>query len=267
MMDEGRSTEWQIDELARRAGLPVGTVRLYQREGLLPSGRRVGRSMTYGYSHLDRLVRIRQLKAANFTLTAIKRMLDEGQFELLDRVLGTDRRPRNRRQLVEETGVDPALVDELGSLGFLAAPADRGAAEYDGGDATVLRAVGQLIDMGTPPTLLSVVLPLYLKHVRALERDLIATLSGRADLGPDLPPEVVASYAQQSAKHTESFLYRWDVIVDYLHHRMIQRLVHRARSLSTGDDGNGADADRREDDGDAITTRSVAEATGAVRGG
>ncbi len=116
------TTRWGIDELARRAGLPVGTVRLYLRDGLVPTGRRVGRSMTYGVSHLNRLVRIRQLKAANFTLTAIKRMIDEGQFVMLDRVFGTDRRPRTGQDLAEEVGVGPELVAMLESIGFLAAP-------------------------------------------------------------------------------------------------------------------------------------------------
>jgi DNA-binding transcriptional MerR regulator len=225
----GSSPEWRIDELAVRAGLPVGTIRLYQRSGLLPLGRRVGRSMVYGISHLDRLVRIQELKSASFTLTAIKRMLDEGQFVMLDRLFGTDGRPRNAQQLVEESGLDPALVTELESLGFLASPTDRGASLYDGGEASVLQAIAELIAIGTPPSIFSVVLPIYVHHVRALEKDLVSALTGDADLSPELPAEAVASYADRAVQHTEEFLYRWDVIVDYLHHRMIQRLVHRAR--------------------------------------
>ena len=234
------TTRWGIDELARRAGLPVGTVRLYIRDGLVPSGRRVGRSMTYGVSHLNRLIRIRQLKAANFTLTAIKRMIDEGQFVMLDRVFGTDRRPRTGQELAEEVGVDPHLVDMLDLIGFLATPADHGAAEYDGGEATVVQAVAQLIDMGTPAEVLSVVLPLYVRHVEALERDLIGALSGLGDGVDELPADVVAAYAERTARNHEAFLYRWDVVVDYLHHRMIQRLVHRAASYSSGASGRAA---------------------------
>jgi hypothetical protein len=228
------TTQWGIDELARRAGLPVGTVRLYQRDGLVPPGCRVGRSMTYGVSHLNRLIRIRQLKAANFTLTAIKRMIDQGQFVMLDRVFGTDRRPRTVAELAEEVGVEPELVDMLDAIGFLAAPVDRGAAEYDGGEASVVQAVAQLIDMGTPPEVLAVVLPLYVRHMQALEVDLIGALSGQGDPGHELPPDVVASYAERTARNHESFLYRWDVVVDYLHHRMIQRLVHRSATHSAG---------------------------------
>ena len=234
MTGVGGASMWRIDELARRGGVPVGTVRLYQRDGLLPPGRRVGKSMTYGASHLDRLLRIQQLKAANFTLTAIKRMIDEGQFVKLDRLFGTDGRPRNRAQLVEETGVDPALVEQLESMGFLAAPADRGVAEYDGGEVSVLQAISQLIDIGTPPSILPLVLPIYVRHVRALESDLLVALSGQGDESANVPAEVMATYARRTAEHSGAFLSRWDVIVDYLHHRMIQRLVHRARSVATG---------------------------------
>jgi DNA-binding transcriptional MerR regulator len=231
--NEARASNWRIDELAHRAGITVGTVRLYQRDGLLPPGRRVGRSMTYGVRHLDRLERIRQLKSANFTLTAIKRMLDEGQFVMLDRVFGTDGRPRNRQQLAEETGVSLDLIATLESMDFLAVPAHRGAAEYDGGDATVLDAITQLVELGTPEAMLSVVLPIYVRHVQALEHDLMDALSGQSDFGPTLPKGAVATYSRRTAEHTEVFLYRWDVIVDYLHHRMIQRLVHRARTAMT----------------------------------
>ncbi len=229
------TTRWRIDELSRRAGLPVGTVRLYLRDGLVPSGRRVGRSMTYGVSHLNRLIRIRQLKAANFTLTAIKRMIDEGQFVMLDRVFGTDRRPRTGQELAEEVGVEPDLVEMLETIGFLAAPGDRGAADYDGGEASVVQAVAQLMEMGTPMPVLAVVLPLYVRHMKALRADLVNALSGLGEPDHEVPSEMVVSYARRTAQNHEAFLYRWDVVVDYLHHRMIQGLVHRAASADDPD--------------------------------
>ncbi len=243
MTDSGGASAWRIDELAARAGVPVGTVRLYQREGLVPPGRRVGRSMTYDASHLDRLVRIQQLKAASFTLTAIKRMLDDGLFGKLDRVLGSGRRPRDRSQLVAESGVDPALVDSLVAMGFLADPGERGAAQYDGAEVSALHAVAELIDLGTPPSILQVVLPVYVRHIRALEADLLEALSGQRDLGPQANRTDVATYARHTAEHSRAFLYRWDVVVDYLHHRMIERLVHRARTAGdrSGADGRSAD--------------------------
>ena len=52
---------------------------------------------------------------------------------------------------------------------------------------SVLQAVAQLIEMGTPPAILAVVLPLYVRHMQALEADLVVALSERAGLGPELP--------------------------------------------------------------------------------
>jgi DNA-binding transcriptional MerR regulator len=185
--------------------------------------------MRFGLAHLDRLHRIQQLRDCNFTLAAIRRMLDEGLFVLLDRVLGADERPRARAQLAEESGLDDGVVDTLERLGFLVPPADRGAENYDGADVRALQSVAQLVELGTPPAMLEVVVPIYVRHINALREELIVTLSERAGLGPDLPGDLVAAYNARAAEETEAFLNRWDVIVDYLHHRMVQRLVHLAR--------------------------------------
>lgn len=185
--------------------------------------------MRFGLAHLDRLHRIQQLRNCNFTLAAIRRMLDDGQFVLLDRVLGADERPRIRAQLAEESGLDSVVVDMLAESGFLVPPAERGTETYDGADVRVLEAIAQLIELGTPPAMLEVVLPIYQRHIHALQEDLVATLSERANLGPELSGGAVAAYNARATDHTEAFLNRWDVIVDYLHHRMVQRLVYLAR--------------------------------------
>ena len=121
------------------------------------------------------------------------------------------------------------MVDTLEELGFLVSPAERGADTYDGADVRALQAVAQLIELGTPPAMLEVVVPIYVRHINVLREELIVTLSERAGLGPDLPGDMVAAYNTRAAEQTEAFLNRWDVIVDYLHHRMVQRLVHLAR--------------------------------------
>ncbi|MFN2607175.1 MAG: MerR family transcriptional regulator [Acidimicrobiales bacterium] len=51
-----------LDDLARRAGLPTTTVRLYQHKGLLPGPRLVGRTGRYDESHLSRLALIGRLQ-------------------------------------------------------------------------------------------------------------------------------------------------------------------------------------------------------------
>lgn len=51
-----------ISELADRAGLPVGTVKYYLREGLLPPGERTAATRAeYGPDHVERLRLIRVL--------------------------------------------------------------------------------------------------------------------------------------------------------------------------------------------------------------
>lgn len=134
-----------------------------------------------------------------------------------------------RAQLAEESGLDDGVVDTLEELGFLVSPAERGAETYDGADVRALQAVAQLVELGTPPAMLEVVVPIYVRHINALREELIVTLSEHASLGPDLPGDMVAAYNVRAAEQTEAFLNRWDVIVDYLHHRMVQRLVHLAR--------------------------------------
>lgn len=65
-----------VDEVARRTGTTVRTIRWYQSEGLLPSPRRSGRVAVYDAEHVARLEAIRDLQAHGLTLTAIRRLLD-----------------------------------------------------------------------------------------------------------------------------------------------------------------------------------------------
>jgi DNA-binding transcriptional MerR regulator len=52
----------QISELARRAGVPVATVKYYLREGLVPGGELTGATRArYGEEHLERLRLVRAL--------------------------------------------------------------------------------------------------------------------------------------------------------------------------------------------------------------
>src|SRR6266545_3233391 len=68
-----------VDELARRAGLPSSTIRLYQTKGLLPRPRREGRVGIYDDSHLARLRLIGQLRQRGFSLAGIKHLIETWQ--------------------------------------------------------------------------------------------------------------------------------------------------------------------------------------------
>jgi DNA-binding transcriptional MerR regulator len=71
----GGPDEWSIDELARRAQLPVRTIREYQTLGVLPAPRRRGRIGIYRMSHLVRLELIGRLQARGYSLTSIRDLL------------------------------------------------------------------------------------------------------------------------------------------------------------------------------------------------
>ncbi len=60
-----------LRELAERAGVAPRTVRYYVARGLLPPPEGRGRAARYGREHLERLERIRQLRAGGLTLAEI----------------------------------------------------------------------------------------------------------------------------------------------------------------------------------------------------
>lgn len=64
-----------VDDLARRAGLPVRTIREYQTMGLLPPPAKRGRVGIYGPHHLRRLTLIARLKDRGYSLAGIGDLL------------------------------------------------------------------------------------------------------------------------------------------------------------------------------------------------
>jgi DNA-binding transcriptional MerR regulator len=68
--------ELDIDELARRAGTTVRTVRMYQEKGLLPAPLRRGRKAAYRAEHLTRLRLVQRLADRGYSLAAIKDLID-----------------------------------------------------------------------------------------------------------------------------------------------------------------------------------------------
>jgi DNA-binding transcriptional MerR regulator len=68
-------TELTIDDLARRAQLPVRTVREYQTMRLLPAPERRGRIGVYGDRHIQRLELIARLQRRGYSLAGIKDLL------------------------------------------------------------------------------------------------------------------------------------------------------------------------------------------------
>lgn len=67
----------RIGELAKRVGCVVGTIRYYEREGLLAEPEREGSGYRcYGPSHLETLQFVRHCRSLGMKLTEIKQLLD-----------------------------------------------------------------------------------------------------------------------------------------------------------------------------------------------
>lgn len=66
-----------IGRLAKAAGVGLGTVRFYQRRGLLsePDKPQYGGFRVYGTNDLERLLQIKKAQEYGFTLTEIQRLL------------------------------------------------------------------------------------------------------------------------------------------------------------------------------------------------
>jgi DNA-binding transcriptional MerR regulator len=65
----------RIDDLAQRSGIASGTIRFYQREGLIPPPEREGRVAYYSEEHLLRLERVRALQGQGLPLGVVGDLL------------------------------------------------------------------------------------------------------------------------------------------------------------------------------------------------
>ena len=68
--------DFDIKQLADRAGVTVRTIRYYVQQGLLPSPDSHGPATRYGAAHLDRLHLIRRLQREHLPLAEIRRRLE-----------------------------------------------------------------------------------------------------------------------------------------------------------------------------------------------
>ena len=119
-----------IDDLARRAGLPVRTIREYHTMRLLPPPARKGRIGLYSARHIQRLELIARLQRRGYSLAGIRDLLqawDTGTG--LTALLGVDRGPvaldeiplrLTRSELSERLpGLDQATLDRAHAVGLV----------------------------------------------------------------------------------------------------------------------------------------------------
>lgn len=75
-ISERKMNGYRIGELAKIAGIPAGTIRYYERIGLVPSPPRTGSGYRrYSQAALERLQTVRRIKDLGFTLGEISELL------------------------------------------------------------------------------------------------------------------------------------------------------------------------------------------------
>jgi DNA-binding transcriptional MerR regulator len=145
----------RIDELAQLSGIASGTIRFYQREGLIPAPERDGRVAYYDAEHVRRLERVRALQAQGLPLALVRDLLErEDREEDVAGWLALDSAVFGGR------GGEPVPAGELERLGL--GDEDRGALLAagilrEGPDGTLeavpgmLELTEQLVGAGVPP--------------------------------------------------------------------------------------------------------------------
>jgi DNA-binding transcriptional MerR regulator len=230
-MGEG---QWRIDELAQKAGITVDTIRYYAREDLLAPPERSGRHKLYGPSHLERLERIKQLQAQRFSLAAIRALLNVDR-PGLENLFVTQGHAYTSDDLVARSGLDPALVKRLCAVGLLPDPASLGRDAYDDNDLAMLRAVGELRDIGMTEQILVGLGEIYVRHFSALQADVHAMLAGN---DRDWNQEELVAIQRQLTANSDRMIPAVDRVLNYVHQRTIQRLtleaVRTAQATGTG---------------------------------
>lgn len=220
--EQAPTREWRIDDLAHDAGVTVDTIRYYAREGLLPRPQRVGRHTTYTARHLDRLHRIRELRKRKFSLAAIKAILDS-DIPGVEGVFAADERSYSLAELSACSGLDPELVDELGSTGILPDPSEFGREAYDASDLGLLEAIADLVDAGMPQVLIVELSRIYARHFERLQRDVVTLLTSSDALGPE--PEHLDDLRRRLTAESGRLIPAAERVLHYGHQRTLQRVA------------------------------------------
>ena len=172
-----------IDDLARRVGLPVRTIREYHTMRLLPPPDRQGRIGLYGTRHIQRLELVARLQQRGYSLAGIRDLLDAWDSGIqLTELLGVDRGAvaldetplrLTRTELLERLpGLDAASLARAGAIGLV---------HPDGPAHFVVRSPA-LLDLAAGGTRLGVSLGDMLDQIAVLAEglDAIARAIGRS---------------------------------------------------------------------------------------
>jgi DNA-binding transcriptional MerR regulator len=212
---------WRVDDLAHEAGITVDTIRYYAREGLMPAPTAAGRHKLYGDRHLDRLRKIRELQDRRFSLAAIRAIVDANRPGIDDLFAGSGR-TFTLGELVERSGVDPELVEQLRGVDLLPDPAEFGRASYDETDLHLLEAIAELQKIGMPAEVLVELGSIYVRNFKVLQREVIDMFAGKTH--PEWTPELRTAASELSSE-TGRLVPAVDQVLNYVHQRTLQRFT------------------------------------------
>jgi DNA-binding transcriptional MerR regulator len=148
-----RRERYRVDQLADLAGISVQLVRSYQSRGLLPPPVHEGRVAWYDRRHLDRLRRIRDLKAKGWSMRSIAETLNQvgpGLHEAVRAATDGDDERFDLDELAERTGVPSAVLRSFEASGVLRPRHGAAGDEYTQADVHAMRALLSLIGTGVP---------------------------------------------------------------------------------------------------------------------
>jgi len=237
---------WRIDDLAHETGLTVDTIRYYQRQGLLPPGEREGRHRIYDAEHVQRLRRIKELQARRFSIAAIHALVT-GDGDRLDGVFADDGESLRLTldELLERSGASAELAAGLEAAGVLRDPLAFGRTAYDGDDLEMLRGMARLVAAGIPPAALAKLGHIYAEGIEQTQRRVVEVFVSGGDIewgAGEL--DQLRTVAAQDAKTLLPAMRR---LVDYTHHRTLQRLTLDAVARGTYVDPDAIDPDATAD--------------------
>ena len=146
----------RVEELAERADVSVDTIRFYQKRQLLAPPEREGRVAWYGTEHVERLARIRELRAEGLTLALIGRLL-RGHLDATDAPLAVavakavaPEELLSPAELAERSAVPAALLEAVIREGLLVPRVTDGRECYTAADVDVVRSGLALLEAGFP---------------------------------------------------------------------------------------------------------------------
>ena len=221
-MDE----RWRIDELARRSGVSVDTIRFYLREALLPPAAREGRVTLFGAEHLTRLGQIRDLRARRLNLAAIRRLVAGNRLGFVDTLFAAGEGSYSASELSAAAGVDDALVGELVAVGLL-----DDAPPYDDSDVQVVEAVAGMEATGLPRHVVVALVRIYVDHFAAMREEAAAMFAGAPAGGGEWPDDQREAFIASAAEHLPTILPLTARILGHIHHRSVRRMTVQGMGL------------------------------------